>query len=111
VITDNVQLSASLRYMASFADSLEGMRRHALESQDAALFPVLAAGPVDQIRQVLAEARAYVDAFPDVAANEGRIAAEREGVAGFPSGNGHEAAPLAVAENAAATEKATGHIV
>ena len=74
MITNNIQLSGSLRYIASFADLLEGMRRHALDTQDGTMFPTLSAGPIDQIRQVLAEARAYVDVFPEVVENEQRIA-------------------------------------
>lgn len=66
MITNNTQLSASLRYISRFADALEGMRRHALEDEhSAAMLPGLSEGPLAQIRQTLTEIRAYVDSQPD----------------------------------------------
>lgn len=110
MIANDVELSGALRQIALFADMLEGLRRDAAERENT-LFPTLASGPVHKIREHIAEARAYVDAFPDVVANEARITSERESVPGTPGGNGHEDAALSIVENAAATGKATGHIV
>lgn len=52
-------LAASLDYAAKWADTLEGLRRHAQET-DALLLPTSSAGPLSEIRRVLAEAQEFV---------------------------------------------------
>ena len=53
------ELAASLDYAAKWADTLEGLRHHAQET-DAVLLPTTSAGPLSEIRRVLAEARQFV---------------------------------------------------
>ncbi len=59
MIHDAQELAASLDYAAKWADTLEGLRRHAQET-DAVLLPTTSAGPLSEIRRVLAEAREFV---------------------------------------------------
>ena len=59
MIHDAQELAASLDYAAKWADTLEGLRRHAQET-DAVLLPTTSAGPLSEIRRVLAEARQFV---------------------------------------------------
>lgn len=59
VIQDVQELTASLDYATKWADTLEGLRRHAQET-DAALLPTTSARPLSEIRRVLAEAREFV---------------------------------------------------
>ena len=54
-IHDMQELAASLDYAAKWADTLEGPRRHAQET-DAVLLPTTSAGVLSEIRRVLAEA-------------------------------------------------------
>lgn len=58
-IHDMQELAASLNYAAKWADALEGLRRHAQET-DATLLAATSAGPLGEIRRVLAEAREFV---------------------------------------------------
>lgn len=61
---ENVQeLSASLAYMAKWADTLEGLRCHAAQT-DPVLLPTTSAGPLNEIRRVLTEAREFVSTLP-----------------------------------------------
>jgi len=59
MIQDAQELAASLDYAAKWADTLEGLRRHAQET-DAVLLPTTSAGPLGEIRRVLAEAQEFV---------------------------------------------------
>jgi len=58
MIHDAQELAASLDYAAKWADTLEGLRRHAQET-DTVLLPTTSAGPLNEIRRVLAEAREF----------------------------------------------------
>lgn len=60
MIENMQQLAGSLQYIAGWADMLEGLRRHALAT-DATLLPTTSAGPLNELRRVLAEAREYVE--------------------------------------------------
>lgn len=59
MIHDAQELAASLDYAAKWADTLEDLRRHAQET-DAVLLPTTSAGPLSEIRRVLAEAREFI---------------------------------------------------
>ena len=61
MIENDVQLAATLDYIAKWADTLEGMRRHEAEC-NGGIFPVLAAGPLQEIRSNLDIARAFAHA-------------------------------------------------
>lgn len=58
IIENETQLAAALDYIARWADTLEGMRRHEAE-QNSGIFPTLAAGPLQEIRANLEVARAF----------------------------------------------------
>ena len=60
MIQDVNELSASLQYASRWADTLEGLRRHA-EETNATLLPTTSAGPLAEIRRVLGEAREFVE--------------------------------------------------
>ena len=60
MIQDVNELSASLQYASRWADMLEGLRRHA-EETNATLLPTTSAGPLAEIRRVLREAREFVE--------------------------------------------------
>ena len=60
MIHDVKELSASLRYASSWADTLEGLRRHS-EETDTTLLPTTSAGPLAELRRVIAEAREFVE--------------------------------------------------
>ena len=60
MIQDVNELSASLQYASRWADMLEGLRRHA-EETNATLLPTTSAGPLAEIRRVLGEAREFVE--------------------------------------------------
>ena len=45
MIENNAQLAATLDYIAKWADTLEGMRRHEVEP-NCGVFPTIAAGPL-----------------------------------------------------------------
>ncbi len=63
---ENVQeLSASLAYMTKWADTLEGLRCHAAQT-DPVLLPTTSAGPLNEIRRVLREAQDFVSTLPAV---------------------------------------------
>lgn len=64
MIHDVKELSASLRYVSSWADKLEGLRRHSEETDDG-LLSTTSAGPLAEIRRVLLEAREFVDALTE----------------------------------------------
>lgn len=64
MIENNRQLAATLFQMESFADTLEGMRRHAQEA-DPSVFAVTSGGFVNLLRERIAEAKAYVEGLPD----------------------------------------------
>lgn len=59
------ELSASLAYMAKWADTLEGLRHHAAQT-DPMLLPTISAGPLGEIRRVLTEAQEFVSTLPAV---------------------------------------------
>jgi len=65
MIENNTQLAATLFQMESFADTLEGMRRHAQQTEPS-VFAVTSGGFINLLRERIAEAKAYVDAIPDV---------------------------------------------
>ena len=64
MIENNRQLAAALFQMESFADTLEGMRRHAQEAEPS-VFAVTSGGFVNLLRERIAEAKAYVEGLPD----------------------------------------------
>lgn len=85
MIHDVNELSASLRYVAGWADTLEGLRRHA-EEIDTGLLATTSAGPLAEIRRTLREAREFVDsltqdASPEVAVDYRLPLPERQKVA------------------------------
>ena len=63
MIENDRQLAAALFQMESFADTLEGMRRHAQETEPS-VFTVTAGGFVSLLRERIAEAKAYVETLP-----------------------------------------------
>lgn len=63
MIENDRQLAAALFQMESFADTLEGMRRHAQETEPT-VFTVTAGGFVGLLRERIAEAKAYVESLP-----------------------------------------------
>ena len=63
MIENNRQLTAALFQMESFADTLEGMRRHAQETEPS-VFTVTAGGFVSLLRERIAEAKAYAEGLP-----------------------------------------------
>ena len=58
MIENNVQLAATLDYIAKWADALEGMRRDEA-ARNGGVFSTLAAGPLNEIRTNLEVARAF----------------------------------------------------
>lgn len=60
MIQDVNELSASLRYASAWADKLEALRLHSVETGEAML-STTAAGPLAEVRRVLAEARKFVE--------------------------------------------------
>ena len=78
MIENNTQLAAALFQMESFADTLEGMRRHAQQTEDS-VFATTAGGYVSALRERIAEAKAYADGLPDVP----KIASGRNGAEGI----------------------------
>jgi len=65
MIENDTQLSAALFQMESFADTLEGMRRHAQQAEPS-VFAVTSGGFINLLRERIAEAKAYVDSLPDI---------------------------------------------
>lgn len=63
MIENDRQLAAALFQMESFADTLEGMRRHVQETEPS-VFTVTAGGFVNLIRERIAEAKTYVESLP-----------------------------------------------
>lgn len=64
MIENDRQLAAALFQMESFADTLEGMRRHAQETEPS-VFTVTSGGFVNLLRERIAEAKAYVGSLPN----------------------------------------------
>lgn len=64
MIENDAQLVATLDYIAKWADTLEGMRRHEAE-QNGGVFPTIAAGPLNEIRANLETVRAYIHTAGD----------------------------------------------
>lgn len=58
MIENNTQLAATLDYIAKWADTLEGMRRQEAE-RNGGVFPIIAAGPLQEIRANLEAARTF----------------------------------------------------
>jgi len=58
------ELSASLRYVSRWADTLEGLRRNSVET-DATLLPTTSAGPLAEIRRVITEAQEFVHSLSE----------------------------------------------
>ena len=63
MIENNTQLAAALFQMESFADTLEGMRRHAQQTEPS-VFAVTSGGFINLLRERIAEIRAYADTLP-----------------------------------------------
>lgn len=80
MIENDRQLAAALFQMESFADTLEGMRRHAQETEPS-VFTVTAGGFVSLLRERIAEARAYVGSLPCAEEQPG---SGTSAAAGFP---------------------------
>ena len=59
MIKNDVELAATLDYIAKWADALEGMRQDEAE-RNGGVFPTLAAGPLHEIRVNLEIARAFI---------------------------------------------------
>lgn len=64
MIENDTQLAAALFQMESFADTLEGMRRHAQQAEPS-VFAVTSGGFINLLRERIAEIKVYVDALPD----------------------------------------------
>ena len=71
MIENNAQLAAALFQMESLADTLEGMRRHALDTEDC-VFATTSGGFVAVLRERIADARAYVEHLPDAPQRNGQ---------------------------------------
>ena len=67
MIENEAQLAAALDYIAKWADTLEGMRRHEAE-QHGGFSPTLAAGPLGEIRANLEAARIFAHTVGDAMA-------------------------------------------
>ena len=76
MIENNAQLAATLDYIAKWADALEGMRRDEAE-QNGGVFPMLAAGPLREIRANLEAARAFAHAESDLPPMRADVEAQR----------------------------------
>jgi len=74
MIHDVQELTASLDYAARWAETLEGLRGHAQET-DARLLPMTSAGPLSEIRRILAEAREFAATLPQEAAPDYHLTA------------------------------------
>jgi len=64
MIENDTQLAAALFQMESFADTLEGMRRHAQQAEPS-VFAVTSGGFINLLRERIAEIKVYVDALPE----------------------------------------------
>lgn len=71
MIENLTQLYASLHQLSSFADSLEGLRRDCADKNDYRLFALMSEGPINRIRELNEEIRAYLTQQPEVAAVAG----------------------------------------
>lgn len=69
MIESNKQLAAALFQMESCADTLEGMRRHAQQTEGS-VFATTSSGYIHLLRERIAESQAYIDSLPDVPAQE-----------------------------------------
>ena len=63
MIENNAQLAAALFQMESLADTLEGMRRHAMDAE-ASIFAMTSVGFVAVLQERIAEVSAYVGTLP-----------------------------------------------
>ena len=77
MIHDVKELSASLRYASGWADTLEGLRRHS-EGTDATLLPTTSAGPLAELRRVIAEAREFVEVLAQGANTDYQLPVEED---------------------------------
>ena len=68
MIENNTQLAAALFQTESFADTLEGMRLHAQQTEPS-VFAVTSGGFINLLRERIAEIKVYVDALPDAPAS------------------------------------------
>ena len=66
MITNLAQMEGALRQIAWAADALEGIRRDVNE-ENALVFPAVAESYLHHIREMTAEARAYLQARPELA--------------------------------------------
>ncbi len=64
MIENNRQLAGAIFQMESFADTLEGMRRDAQQSEPS-VFAVTSGGFVNLLRERIAEIKVYVETLPD----------------------------------------------
>lgn len=69
MIENNTQLAAALFQMESFADTLEGMRRHAQQAEPS-VFAVTSGGFINLLRGRITEIKVYVDALPEAPPQE-----------------------------------------
>ena len=69
MIRDMTELSASLRYISRWSDLLEGLR-HQAAATDSTLLPTTSAGPLAEIRRVVAEAQEFVEGLAQDASNK-----------------------------------------
>ena len=60
MIQDIQELAASLRYASAWADKLEALREHSAETETS-LLSTTSAGPLAEVRRVLAEARKFLE--------------------------------------------------
>jgi hypothetical protein len=104
MITDDLQLAAALHMMAWHADALEGLRLHAQATGDATLLPTLSGGHVAKLRELIAEADAYVNTPPDVA-RTGEVRPQENGQ-GIATAEDDRVTVLAADDMMTETEKA-----
>ncbi len=64
MIQDVQELAASLRYAPAWADKLEALRQHSVETE-ASLLSTTSTGPLAEVRRVLAEAYAFADGLAE----------------------------------------------
>lgn len=62
MIQDIQELAASLRYASAWADKLEALREHSVETEPS-LLSTTSAGPLAEVRRVLAEAREFAESL------------------------------------------------
>ena len=64
MIANNAELAGALFQMESFADTLEGMRRHAQETE-ASVFATTSGGFIALLRERIQEVKDYLGTLPD----------------------------------------------